>query len=257
MSGEMFDRRRTPGTDENRLREALQNLSNAFQAEILRHDGPIARATLDLLNYATDPNQVHSEYARSGISFRLAAGTLLEQKERLRLQDPARDAINDLLTEAHSIFQGLQAHPNLQYDPNLQYELCSYLIRPALPEEERFATRELLEIHAGKAGKDRMVKDSMLLAESLVTFERPQRPDSQQIRLDEIATLTQQPSLWVIVLDNITDGRIHEANRKALTECLRMNLAQLREDPIVQGRLAALAHDTGPLSSIMFAGLCN
>lgn len=243
MSGDKFNKRQRQDSNELRLRDVLENLSNAFQSEICRDDGPIARATLDLLNYATDPKSPHSEHARSGITFRLAAGTLAEQQERLQLGDPARRAIDDLRTETYTIFKRLTDHPNLTH------ELCTYLIRPALPEEERFATRELLDIYSILHGRDAQMKGSMLFAESLAILEKPLRVDSGEMRLDEIAALTKQPSFWIALLDNLTDGCIRGTNYEALAKCLRDNLAGLKEDSTVQARLASLASNTEPSST--------
>jgi hypothetical protein len=249
MTGDMFNKGQKPRGEAIPFGDIAQNLCNAFQTEPLRDEVLIKRATLDLLNYATDPQSAHSEHARSGIIFRLTAGTLAEQKERLRLGDPAHDALNDLLAETHRIVTSLADHPNLKH------ELCTYLIRPALPEEDRFATRELLEMHAVTHGRDAQMKDSMRLAESLAILEKPLRLDSGEMRLDEIAALTEQPGFWIAVLDNIIDGSIRRTNHEALVNCLKKNLARLQEDSTVQAHLASLARSTDPLSVVLHTQL--
>jgi hypothetical protein len=234
------------------LGEILENLRNAHQAGLMRGDGPIAMATIELLNHAVDSSPTHSDAARSRISWHLAGGTLAEQKERLPKDDPTQGALTDLLVEAHQSFKKLTDHPNIKE------ELCDHLIRPGLPEKERFATRELLEACCCKPpGKDTQVKDSMLLAEALAILEKPLRITSGEMRLDDLRVLTKKPKLWVALLDNLVDGTVRGSNHHLVIERLKENLASLREDSLIQARLASLEGAADPRSRDTYTKLLN
>jgi hypothetical protein len=59
---------------------------------------PIAKATSDLLNLASELSHSHSEAARSQVTFSLAAGTLAEQMEHLQTDDPTKSYIIALVS---------------------------------------------------------------------------------------------------------------------------------------------------------------
>lgn len=244
MASDSFDR----GLGQNRgplpLRKILENLSTAYQADLKRGESPIATATSDLLNCALHSSHSHSEAARSQVTLNLAAGTLAAQKERLRPDDRTTAYITDLLLDAHLTFKLVRDHPNIKE------ELCDYLIRPGLQEKERFATRELLEVYCKKAGRDTQVKESILLAEALAILEKPLKMDSSEMRLDDLRDLTQKPKLWIALLDNLIDGAVRGSNHHLVINCLKDNLGLLREDSLIQHRLASLASATDRNSKI-------
>ena len=238
MASNSFDRGLGKDPSPLLLGEILEKLSNAHQADLKRGESPIAKATSDLLNRALTSSHSHCEAAHSQVTFNLAAGTLAAQKERLRPDDPTTAYITDLLVDAHLAFKPLRDHPNIKE------ELCDYLIRPGLQEKERFATRELLEVYCKEAGKDTQVKESILLAEALAILEKPLKKDFGEMRLDDLRDLTQKPKLWIALLDNLIDGDVRGSNHYLVIDCLKDNLALLRDDSLIQERLASLKSAT-------------
>jgi hypothetical protein len=249
MRGDMFGGKRKPDDNVVHISEILNQALKNHLSACLENSGAITKATLAFIDCAEDLKGSYSELACSRIKFELKEGDLREQQERLKPNDQAHDPIKALLKAAEEIYSSLTGENSTAPNPSdIKKDLCNYLIRPSLPEDTRFATKELLKAHVAQHGEDALIRDSILLAECLVILEKPLREDLGGMRLDDIRELTVNPAFWVAVLNNFYSGRdaLRGTNREPVIECLKDNYPQVRDDAVVKGLLQVLAADSDP-----------
>lgn len=232
---------------EQHISEVIDNAFKTYLSESNRNSGPITNTTWLFRECFEQLKEIDAEQACSGIKFKLSEGSLREQKERLPDNDPAHVPLQYLIDATGNFYNTLRNNNYQNPDsPDIKRDLCNYLIRPSLFEEDRFATKELLEAHAQRHGQDSLIRDSIRLAECLVVFARPLQTDRGEMRLDDIRDLTQDPKFWLAVLNNVYRGAValRGTNIERVVDCLRDNYPRVKEVPAVQGFLKTLAEDS-------------